>query len=478
MYNAFVMKLFLKRKKDTISSLTKTRPRKLSKPLKLAGKILILVFIALSILAAGIYIGQKNQKYSLHALLPKISFKATPQKDTDAQFFSEIYNLIKNDYWDKDMDDTALSNLYLLAIQKLTSKAQVITSQDEQGIEKLIKEATKTMDPKHKIAFIAQVSDVVLQNLQPFGRSRLYGEKMITDIQNEVKNANPGKNLYDNLKVSNSSPQQEIAIAYKSRMNELQSQKQTPEVSQKMQEVQRAYDTIGDIEARKTYDVSGVESTISYKLISPRIFYMHFTRFSPTSLEDINRSAEKVNQGDELDTLIFDLRDNIGGLVDGLPYFLGPFIGPDQYAYQLFSRGETTDFKTKLGWLPSLVRYKKVIVLINGGGQSSTEVFAATLKKYNVGILVGTKTKGWGTIEKIETLKTQPNPQEKYSVLLVQQLTLREDGQPIEGLGVEPNINIANEGWENELFRRFNSQEIVNTVKELLKPDIAALPKK
>ncbi|MFH1899273.1 MAG: hypothetical protein ABIJ82_02275, partial [Patescibacteria group bacterium] len=93
------MKLFLKRKKDTISSLTKTRPRKLSKPLKLAGKILILVFIALSILAAGIYIGQKNQKYSLHTLLPKISFKATPQKDKDAQFFSEIYNLIKNDYW-------------------------------------------------------------------------------------------------------------------------------------------------------------------------------------------------------------------------------------------------------------------------------------------------------------------------------------------------------------------------------------------
>lgn len=472
------MKLFFKRKKETVSSLTKLRPRKLSKPLKLAGKVLILLLIVLSILATGVYIGQRNQKYSLSNLFSEINLKYTKSKDKDTQFFSEIYNLIKNNYWDKGVDDMPLSNLYLLAIQKLTSKTLAITSQDEQGVEKLIKEATKTMDPEHKIAFIAQLSDVVLQNLQPFGRSRLYGEKMITDIQNEVKNADPGKNLYGDLNVSNSSSQQEIAVAYESKMNELQSQKQTPEVLQEIQEVQRAYDTVGDSEARKTYDTSGVESTISYKLINPRIFYMRLTRFSPTSLEDINRSAMKVNSGNELDTLIFDLRDNIGGLVDGLPYFLGPFIGPDQYAYQLFSRGEKTNFKTTLGWLPSLIRYKKVIVLINGGGQSSTEVFAATLKKYNVGVLVGTKTRGWGTIEKIETLKTQPNPQEKYSVLLVEQLTLRDDGQPIEGLGVEPNINIANEGWENELLRRFNSQEIVSAVKELLKTDVEALTKK
>jgi hypothetical protein len=472
------MRLFFKRKKETIASLTKPKSRKLTKPLTIAGKFFILLLLILTILATGVYIGQKNPKYSANSLFPRINLNFTKPKDSDVKFFSEIYNLIKNNYWDKTMDDVALSNLYLLAIQKLTSGNQVLLSQNEAGVEKILNETTKTMNQDSKITFIAQLSDVVLQNLKPFGRSRLYGEKMITNIQNEVKNANPDKNLYADLGVTNSAPQQEISQAYENKISELKSQGQTSEVLQKIQEVQKAYDTIGDTQARKTYDVSGVESTVSYKLISPRIFYMHFTRFSPTSLEDINRAATKVDSGNELDTLIFDLRDNIGGLVDGLPYFLGPFIGPDQYAYQLFSRGEKIDIKTKLGWLPSLIRYKKVVVLINGGCQSSTEVFAATLKKYNVGVLVGTKTRGWGTIEKIEPLNNQPSPQEKYSVLLVEQITLRDDGQSIEGLGVEPNINIASEGWETELFRRFNSQEIVTAVKDILKQDIEVLAKK
>lgn len=468
------MKLFSKKKKESISSLSASKKPKLSNCAKLIIKILALILIVGALLGAGLIL---TKKYSLTTLWDKISHKQATEKDSDLEFFSEIFNLIKNNYWDKTMDEAALANLYQLAIGKLTTNTQTITAPTEEGIKKLVIEATKTMNSDQKGALIVQLSDVVLQNLKPFGRSRLYGEKQITVIKNEVKNADPGKNLYADLGVSNTAPQQEIAKAYENKITELESQPPTPEVVQKKAEVQKAYDTIGDAEARKTYDVSGVESTVSYKLINPRIFYMHVTRFSPTTLQDIDRSAQKVDTGDQLDTLILDLRDNIGGLIDGLQYFLGPFIGNDQYAYQFFTRGEKVDYKTKTGWLTSLLRYKKVVVLINGGGQSSTEVFAATLKKYNVGILVGTKTRGWGTVEKIEPLNTQPNPQEKYTVLLVEQLTLRDDGQPIEGLGVEPNINIATAGWEEDLYRRFNNQEIVDIVKELLAPEIAALPK-
>ena len=99
---------------------------------------------------------------------------------------------------------------------------------------------------------------------------------------------------------------------------------------------------------------------------------------------------------------------------------------------------------------------------------SSAEVMAATLKKYNVGVIVGTNTKGWGTVEKVFELQNQIDKSEKYSVFLAHSLTLREDGKPIEGVGVEPGINITSKDWEKELYSRFGSQTLVDVLKEIL----------
>jgi len=99
--------------------------------------------------------------------------------------------------------------------------------------------------------------------------------------------------------------------------------------------------------------------------------------------------------------------------------------------------------------------------------QSSSEVMASTLKKYNVGILVGTKTKGWGTIEKVFPLENQIDDKVKYSMFLVHSLTLREDNQPIEGRGVDPHIDINSDNWDDQLLDYFNYPALVKAVKEV-----------
>ncbi len=121
------------------------------------------------------------------------------------------------------------------------------------------------------------------------------------------------------------------------------------------------------------------------------------------------------------------------------------------------------------GWLESLVRYKKVVVLIDGNAQSSTEMMAAALKKYNVGVLVGTKTKGWGTVEKVFALDHQIDPTQKYSMFLVHSLTLRDDNQPIEGRGVDPAVNINDKDWEKQLNEYFSYPPLLDAVKKVLK---------
>jgi len=181
----------------------------------------------------------------------------------------------------------------------------------------------------------------------------------------------------------------------------------------------------------------------------------------------LQEETQKYINKPGLDALILDLRSNIGGSIDLLPYLLGPFIGNEQYAYEFLHQNEKTPYKTKIGWLPSLIQYKKVVILIDSQTQSSAEVMAAVLKKYNVGITVGATTKGWGTIEAVFDIEQQLDQNEKYSVFLVHSLTLRDDNQPIEGNGVEPMIFIDDPNWEKQLYAYFHYEELIEAVKEI-----------
>ena len=376
-------------------------------------------------------------------------------------FVSEVYDKIQQNYWEK-INDVELSNLFLLATEKVANKQLILSSQDKLGVNKIIDETVATLSAEKKTAFLASVTDVVMANLKPFGRSRLYSEKDSQSLSNNVNNVNPEANYFDILGVGKSADDTAVKSAF-----EIKTKEATTAAAKAV--VEQAYKVLKNEDSRKVYEVSGVEPTIDYKLLTPSIYYIHMTKFSPTSLDEFVRVAAKVdNKSEELNTLILDLRDNIGGAIDGLPYFLGPFIGPNTYAYQFYQQGNYEDFKTITGWLDSLVRYKKVVVLINENTQSTAEVVAAVLKKYNVGVVMGAHTKGWGTVEKVFSLDNQIDGNQKFSLFLVHHVTLRDDNQPIEGRGVDPMIDISSPNWQKELQTRFGSSEIVKIVERLV----------
>lgn len=431
---------------------------------------LVKFFLFILILLIGIGGGYAlaNKK-----ILPKKQISSVP-KDKYVAFLSEVYDTIKENYWDK-LTDEQLVNIYVLGTEKLIGQPQPEKPKDKANLQKMLTKALKELnsDDKKK-EFSAKLADMVLANLQPFSRSRLYSKKEEISLKNNVENKNPEVNQYQVLQVPTNAPQEKIQQVFEKKTEEIKQQitkETTPEKKaeqeQKLVQVQKAYQVLGDQEARKTYDESGVEPTMEYKLLKPDIFYLHLTKFSPTTIDELLRVTKKFEGREGLNILVLDLRDNVGGAIDGLPYFLGPFIGNDQYAYQFFHQGNKEDFKTKIGWLSGLVQYKKVVVLINENTQSSAEVMAATLKKYNVGVLVGTPTRGWGTVEKVFEISQQIDPNEKFSVFLVHSLTLREDGQTIEGKGVEPTINIKDPAWEKQFYTYFHYPELTKAIKEV-----------
>jgi C-terminal processing protease CtpA/Prc len=386
------------------------------------------------------------------------------ESDPALDFMLEIYDKVKENYWDK-VTDEQLANIYELGAEKVTSKPLELNPRNREGIEVMLNSLLAPLATDKKKELAVNLSDIVLANLAPFGRSRLYTTKTSESLRNTVKNVDPSTNLYSVLGVDKNAPAAEIKKVYEQKSAELKNDT-SPEGKQKLAEVTRAYDALGNVETKKTYDEKAVEPTVIGRIIQPDIFYLQIKRISPTTVAEFQKVAASVDK-EPLTTLIMDLRGNIGGAVDILPYFLGFFIGQNQYAFDLFHQGESTPTKTLTGWLPSLVKYKKVVVLADGKTQSSAEVIAATLKKYNVGVLMGSTTKGWGTIENVFPLKTILDPNESYSAFMVHSLTLRDDNQPIEGRGVEPVIKLDDATWAQQLLNYYNYPPLVEALRQL-----------
>jgi len=291
------------------------------------GSVVILI-----ILCAGSAIG--TYFYFKHNQKPETPAEQTSE-NIYVEFLSEVYDKIKENYWNK-MSDEELANLFKLATEKLVQTPQNLSSADKRRMTEMVTSALEKIEESKKKDFSAQLAHLVLWNLKPFGRSALYVKKDEENLKNTVENVNP--------------------------------------------------------------ETGKVEPTVGANLVRPTILHLYISKISPTTLDDLKKETEKFDNTEGLNALILDLRGNIGGSLDMLQYLLGPFIGPNNYAFEIFQQGNYDPFKTKFGWLPSLVRYKRVVILADNNTQSSAEVMLAALKKYNVGVFVGTKTKGWGTI--------------------------------------------------------------------------------
>jgi len=424
-------------------------------------KIILTSLSFIIILTIGISIG-----YYLNQSQIKSTTTNTDPNQKYISFVFEVYDVIKDNHWQK-MEEADLNQLFLLAIQQITGLKDIQTVKDRTELQKYLSTTlSQYQQDSQKKEFSATLSDVVLSNLSPFNRSRLYTKKEQDNLSNTVANINPEVDQYQILGVNKDASIEEIENSYQQKVDKLDPIKDVDEIKK----LETAKNTLADVFSKSLYDTHGIEPSVVTKILGTDTLYLRIDKFTHTTFEEMVNKLDQIYKQQKLTNLVLDLRDNIGGNIDSLPYFLGPFIGPDQYAYQFFHQGEKTDFKTKTGWIDSLVPYKKVIVLINQNSQSTAELMASVLKKYNVGILVGTPTKGWGTVEKIFPLQNKIDESETHSVFLVHSLTLREDGQPIEENKVIPMVDTSQKNWPNELFGYYSDQNLVDLVSQILNP--------
>ncbi len=382
-----------------------------------------------------------------------------------ADWALEVFDKVQTTYWKKSTEND-LANLFGLAIEKVSGDKAGLTLTTKKQFDELLSKllSVKTNDEKKKL--VTEVASVVLYNLPPAGRNALYTLRDETALRNEVKNVDLGKDLYGQLGLAKGASTEEVEKSYKKEEEKLLAEG-TPEAKKKIEELSYAKSVLTDTDTKANYDTAQIEPTVFTKLLSPEVYYIHISKFSPTTFDEFVKASDNSDKTKTLKALVLDVRGNIGGAVDIMPYFMGLFLGQNEYAYDFFYQDIYEPNKTKLGKLPSLSKFKHMVLLTDGLTQSSAEIMTATLKRFNKAIVVGKTTRGWGTIENTFPIETTIDPAEKYSLFLVHRITLRDDSQPIEGRGVDPHVDTTKSDWKNTLSDYVTYQPLFEAVKNI-----------
>lgn len=391
------------------------------------------------------------------------------KKDIYVRFSMEAYDSILVNFWEK-MSDAELSQLYRMSLAKakgVSVDTVVLPTNDRAGTASMLYQELSDLDSEKKKKLTIDTLIVVLYNLPPEGRSGLLSTKAEKAFRDTVSNIDPSKDLYNDVGTQKGASVEEVKKAFDEKKAVLAT-KNTPEAKKELEQASYAYKVLTKPDSKVFYDQSQIEPTVFSQILGGKTLYINISKISPTTLREFGLAVLEATTTPALDSIIFDFRGNIGGTLDFAKYFLGVFIGQNQLAFDLFSQDEYKAQRTMLPKLDELTRYKEVAFLTDSMTQSTAELLAATFKRLKIGSVIGTPTRGWGTIENTYPLKTTISDDESYSLLLVNSITLRDNGEPIEGRGIDPTIDTRSSNWENRLQEEFRSSSMISSLKKVL----------
>jgi carboxyl-terminal processing protease len=196
-------------------------------------------------------------------------------------------------------------------------------------------------------------------------------------------------------------------------------------------------------------DVIRVQSVKS-KLIEPGYGWIRVAQFQEHTGEDLVKHLKALYKQDQLKGLILDLRNDPGGILDGAVGISSAFLPPDSLV--VYTDGRLEDAKRKffavpenylrgvpndyLKGLPQGVKTVPMVVLVNGGSASASEIVAGALQDHKRAKVLGTQTFGKGSVQTILPLGNDT------ALKLTTARYYTPNGRSIQALGITPDFVI------------------------------------
>ncbi len=191
-------------------------------------------------------------------------------------------------------------------------------------------------------------------------------------------------------------------------------------------------------EGMDDFDVTITRAVIKIRSVRSRmegdVGYVRITSFSAQATDGVKKAIKKFRDkaGESLQGVILDLRNNPGGLLDQAVGVSDVFLDKGEIVSTRSKKLEdTARYNARRG---DLTEGLPVVVLINGGSASASEIVAGALQDHNRAILLGTKTFGKGSVQSIIPLSKQG------AMRLTTARYYTPSGRSIQAVGIEPDI--------------------------------------
>lgn len=191
---------------------------------------------------------------------------------------------------------------------------------------------------------------------------------------------------------------------------------------------------------------------------SKKIGYIKISLFASNSYKQFKNKLDELEKSN-IDDLIIDVRDNSGGYLSSVTDICNLFLDKGKVIYQL----EDSKGKVKKKDTTKEKRKYDIVVLINDGSASASEILASAIKESYGGDIVGTNSYGKGTVQ--QTKKLLDGSMIKYTT----QKWLTPDGNSINEVGVTPTkvVELNEEYLNNPTTENDNQlQEAIKLILE------------
>jgi carboxyl-terminal processing protease len=229
--------------------------------------------------------------------------------------------------------------------------------------------------------------------------------------------------------------------------------------------------------------------SVKAKLVEPNYAYIRVTQFQERTGEDLAIALKKLRAENKfaLNGIILDIRNNPGGLLNSSVAVSAAFLKEGDLV--VYTEGRAPDSKMNLTTspdnfvqndpdknnflkdLPVDIKDTPMVVLINNGSASASEIVAGALQDHKRALIVGTRSFGKGSVQSILPMMNGT------AIKLTTARYFTPNGRSIQAKGIEPDV-IVEDGMENLVIReidlnnRLSNPEDSETKSKETKPDL------
>ena len=221
-------------------------------------------------------------------------------------------------------------------------------------------------------------------------------------------------------------------------------------------------------EGVEPFEVNIIRDIIKIQSVKYEIFdnvgYLRITSFTEQTESGLIKYIKKIKE--ELDNkqigFVLDLRSNPGGLLKQSVKVSDIFLEQGEI---VSTRGRNKEdilrYRAKKG---DRINGQPLIVLINGGSASASEIVAGALQDHKRAIIVGTKSFGKGSVQTIIPFTKSDNNKSTTGIRLTTARYYTPSGESIQGKGIMPDIIIEQGTFESQEFKRYSEADLKDSL--------------